>query len=236
MRNIENRGYYATSVYRRISILATFYKYCVGEEEAERDPTINVKRPVLPRESTRTWLTRRELADLVSTAEKRGGYPYALILLLAFNGLRINEVVQADIEDMGREKHHITLKIMGKGYQPSIIALPQRTVLALEQAHDGRTYGPLLLNRAGTRMQRDAAGRIINRLTVQAGIPKRISPHSLRHSAVTSLLESGQDIRAAQDFARHADVRSTTIYDRRRRRLDAAGSYVLANWIAEVER
>lgn len=236
LRSLEARQLSAKTVYRRLSTLATFYRYCLGEDEAEKDPTINVKRPVLPRESTRLFLTRRELADFITAAEAKGGYAYALACILVFNGLRVNEVCQADVEDLGREKHHYTLTIMGKGYQPALIALPPRTVAAIEKAHDGRATGPLILNRDGRRLSPESANRTVKRLCIDAGIAKHVTCHSLRHSAVTAYLESGVDITAAQHFARHADSRTTQVYDRRRRRLDAAGSYVVANFIAEVER
>lgn len=235
LRSLEEEGKAVTSVARILSVVSSWYRWLVAEEYLDRNPCANVRRPKLPRESTREFLTRRELADWITGAEKAGGYPYALACLLAFNGLRISEVCGANVEDLSTEKHHRTLKIHGKGDQPDIIALPPRTVDAIMTALNGRVTGPLLLTQAGTRMNRESAGRIVRRFAIAARIAKHVTPHSIRHSAVTAYLESGADISAARDFARHVDVRTTAFYDRRRRKLDAHGSYAISNFIAEVE-
>lgn len=235
LRSLEARGMAASSVGRRVSTLAMFYRWLVAEEYLDRDPCLNVKRPKVPRGSTREWLTRRELADWISAAEREGGYPYALACLLAFNGLRISEACGADIEGLGKHRYHHTLAIVGKGQEPERVVLPGRTLEAIQAAIGDRDHGPLLLTQYATRMNREAAGRIVRRFALEARIPKNVTPHSLRHSAITALLEANPDITAARDFARHVDVSTTQIYDRRRRKLDAAGSYAIANFIAEVE-
>lgn len=229
----EGRSLNARTVYRRISTLSAWHQYLVGEEYLTRDPTMRVKRPTLPRESTRTWLGRHELADFLDAGEAAGGYPYALACLLGINALRINEALSADVTDLSRERHHHVLRIIGKGNQPDLVVLPARTVEAVFSALGGRDVGPLLLNRSGTRMQRDAAGRIVNNLARDARIAKHVTPHSLRHSAVTAYLNATDgDITGAQQFARHSDLRTTQYYDRRRQRLDRAGGYVVANYAA----
>ena len=87
--------------------------------------------------------------------------------------------------------------------------------------------GPLLLTRTGRRLDRFAATRIVRRLAKRAGITKRISPHSLRHSFITAALDAGVPLRDVQIAARHADPRTTTRYDRARENLDRHASYIV---------
>jgi integrase/recombinase XerD len=95
-----------------------------------------------------------------------------------------------------------------------------------------RTDGPLLARADGSRLDRHAAGRIVRRLARRAGIDKPISPHSLRHAAITAALAAGCSLRDVQDFARHADPRQTRRYDRARGALDRSPTYIVATYLA----
>lgn len=234
-RHLETRGLMAATVYRKLSILTTFYEYLVGEEYLLRNPFARVARPTLPRESTREWLGARETHSFLHVAEKMAGYPYALCCLLALNGLRVSEACGANIEGLGFDRDHRTLLIVGKGNQPNRIALARKTRYAVEQAIGKRTSGPLLLNRTGTRMQRDAAGRIVRNVVQAAGVDKRITPHSLRHTAITLHYKAKRDVHSSQRFARHADVRTTLMYTHDEDRLDSHGTYVVETFLAGAD-
>jgi integrase/recombinase XerD len=95
-----------------------------------------------------------------------------------------------------------------------------------------RTEGPLLQRANGGRIDRNAAERIVRRLAKRAGIGKPISPHSLRHAAITAALDAGCSLRDVQDFARHADPRQTRRYDRARGALDRHPTYIVATYLA----
>jgi hypothetical protein len=96
-----------------------------------------------------------------------------------------------------------------------------------------RTHRGALLQRAnGSRIDRHAAGRIVRRLAKRAGIDKPISPHSLRHAAITAALDAGCSLRDVQDFARHVDPRQTRRYDRVRGALDRDPTYIVATYLA----
>jgi integrase/recombinase XerD len=105
--------------------------------------------------------------------------------------------------------------------------------------HSAEVAGPLLLGatREGEpkRLDRYDAARIVRRLARAAGIRRRISPHSLRHTAITLALDAGVPLRDAQDFARYADPRTTRRYDRGRRSLDRDATYALASFLASKE-
>jgi integrase len=155
-----------------------------------------------------------------------------LACLLAINGLRINEVCTADVADLSENRWHHTLSIVGKGDKPAVVPLPPRTAYAVAAAIDGRETGPLVLTRCGTRMNRAAAARTVARLARDAGIGKHITPHSLRHSAITAALNAGVSLRDVQQFARHADPRTTLRYDRARQSLDRHASYAVMQYVS----
>jgi len=94
-----------------------------------------------------------------------------------------------------------------------------------------RLAGPVLLSRSGKRLDRHGATRIVRRVARKAGITKHISPHSLRHSFITSF-DAGVPLRDVQIAARHADPRTTTRYDRARNNLDRHASYVVTAFVA----
>lgn len=231
-----NKGRMPSTVARKLSTVACWYKYLLGERFIQFDPTANVKRPKVPAESTREWLTSRELADFLLVAKAEGGYPYALVCVLCENGLRISELLNCDVPDLGKDASHYTLRIMGKGSKPATIALPAPSMEALTLAIGDRTEGPLLLNRRETRLCREGASRIIRRFARQVAPTKNITPHSLRHSGITALVEDGADVIAVQRFARHADLRTTQTYIHARTSLSASQSYVLSNRIAQFQR
>jgi site-specific recombinase XerD len=235
-RSLEAAGQRPGTVSAKLSSVAAFYHYLVAEEILVRDPTIAVKRPKVSKESTREFLTPRELADFMTEAETEGGYPYLLACLLSYNALRISEACNANVEHLGRDKHHTTLFVTRKGGLEEIIALPGPTLTALRGSVGDRDAGPLLLNRIGRRMDREAASKIVRRLAIKARIAKNVTPHSLRHSSITALLMGGATVDDAAAFAGHIDPRTTKVYDRRIRKLDAHGAYSVVSTIAHYQR
>jgi site-specific recombinase XerD len=99
-----------------------------------------------------------------------------------------------------------------------------------------RTMGPIFLGVEGGRMDRYCADRMVKRLVKRAGIDKRISPHSLRHSFITAALDAGVPLRDVQEAASHADPRTTMRYDRARRSLDRHATYIVSTFIAGATR
>jgi integrase len=149
------------------------------------------------------------------------------------NGLRVSEALTVDASDRGLERGHCTLTVTGKGGTRTVVPLAPRTCDALDASLAGRTTGPLFVTRTGARLDRHAAAKIVQRVARLAGITKHLSPHSLRHSAITAALDAGVPLRDVQDFARHADPRTTRRYDRGRHSLDRHATYRIASFLAE---
>jgi site-specific recombinase XerD len=231
-RWMESRGLMASTIARRLSTLASFYRYCEQEGMVERSPAVHVRRPKLHGESRTLGLDRTELSAFMIQAAVGSRRDHALASLLALNGLRVSEALNADIDDLGFERGHHTLAIVRKGNKHATIPLAPRTARAVQLYVGERSVGPIFLGARGARMDRHAADRTVKRLARRAGITKRISPHSLRHSFITAALDAGVALRDVQDAASHSDPRTTVRYDRARHSLDRHATYVVATFIA----
>jgi len=233
-RESEQAGRSRSTVARRLSTIAGFYGFLVDEEVITSSPAANVKRPKITHDSSQTLgLDRAELRAFLVAAQA-SPRDLALVSLLAFNGLRVSEACAADVEDLSTERGHRVLKITGKGSRTDLIPLAPRTVAAIDAHLDGRTSGPLLFDNEGDRLDRFDALRIIARLARAAGIDKHITPHSLRHAAITLALDAGAPLRDVQDMARHSDPRTTRRYDRARNNLDRHATYRLAAYVEDA--
>jgi hypothetical protein len=116
---------------------------------------------------------------------------HALISLLALNGLRVSEATGADIEHLGLERGHRTLTITRKGGKVVTVPLAPRTARAIDPAVWEWTDGPVFLAADGRRLDRHGAGRIVRKTARRAGIPKNVTPHTLRHAFITAAQVSG---------------------------------------------
>lgn len=236
-RWLEEQGRARATVARRLSTITGFYRYCVEEELIPRSPAAHIRRPKLNYESNATGLDRNELGMFLVQAGLSGGRDHALACLLALNGLRISEALNADIENLGLVRGHRTLTITRKGGKVVMIPLAPRTARAIDLYVGERNEGPIFLNRDGTRrLDRHAATRIVKRLAKHGGIDKNISPHSLRHSFITAALDAGVALRDVQEAASHADPRTTMRYDRARQSLDRHATYIVSTFVAGASR
>ncbi len=235
-RWMEEQGLMSSTVARRLSTLTSFYRYCQEEEIITRNPAVNLRRPKVNYESRTLGLDRNELGAFLVQAGISSPRDHALAVLLAVNGLRISEALGADIDDLDYERGHRTLKIVRKGGKRVTIPLAPRTSRVITLYIADRTNGPIFLSVHGQRMDRYAADRTVKRLARQAGITKRISPHSLRHSFITAALDAGVPLRDVQEAASHADPRTTMRYDRGRGSLDRHATYIVATFLAGASR
>lgn len=185
--------------------------------------------------SSTVGLDEKDLVKLLEAAEADGPRSAALVTLLALNGLRIGEALSRDVEHLTYGFGHRVLELTRKGGKRSTEALAPATARTLEAYIADRT-GPIFLDRNGGRMAEPSAWRLVRRLARRAGLPAadRLSPHSLRHSAITAALNAGVPFRDVQDFAGHADPRTTRRYDRSRQSLDRHATYALAARLGRV--
>lgn len=130
---------------------------------------------------------------------------------------------------------HRVLHLVGKGNKPATMPLTVPVLRVLEACRGERQSGSLILRPlTGNPIDRRDVYRMVMRIAKAAGIPRHISPHSLRHAAITNALDAGVPLRDAQILARHADPRTTEHYDRARGNLDRHGVHFLTAYVAGV--
>ena len=230
-RTLDEQGLAPATIARRLASLSSFYRYAVGEGLLTASPVEHVRRPRVADESPTLGLDRDELRRLLEAAEQAGTRDYVLVGLLALLGLRVSAACAATIDALAVERGHRTLTTTGKGGRVLRRTLPPELAAAIDELAAGRTSGPILTANDGAPLDRHDAARIVARLTRAAGITKRITPHSLRHTAATSYLEAGAPLHVVQDALGHADPRTTRRYDRARKALDRDPAYLMANYI-----
>jgi len=118
-RSLEVGGYAGATIARRLSTLSSFYRYCWEEQSVAANPAANIGRPKLRHESTMQGLDRNELGAFLVQAGLSSSRDHALACLLALNGLRVSEALGCDIEDLGLERGHHTVKVLRKGVRRS---------------------------------------------------------------------------------------------------------------------
>ena len=189
----EIRRFKPSTVSRRFSVTAGFYRTCTLDGVLEHSPAEHVRRPSVPAESPTLGFTHLQFEALLTAArESANPCDFALVAMLGLLGLRIFEATSADIVDLGEEHGHRVLRVCGKGTKVVLVPLPPAVARAIDRATDSRVRGPILLNSRGTRMDRHAATRRLRHLAEAAGIQiARAHPHMLRHTYVTTMQVSG---------------------------------------------
>lgn len=228
--SMEERGLAASTIDRRLSTACGFYRFAHIDGRISSNPAHYVRRPTV-HPSERRGLDRGELGRFLFTAERLDYRHAALAVLLGLNGLRVSEACGANIEDMAFERGHRVLGIIGKGNKPALIPLVPRTARTIDLAVGERSDGPILLRHDGQRLDRRTAHRWVRSIGKRAGIGM-VHPHMLRAAFIMAALDAGVPLRDVQVAARHADPRTTTVYDRRRQDFDRHAAYVVVAFVA----
>jgi len=216
----DGKPYRATSVVRALSSVRSFHRFLMREGRADRDPSAGVVRPKLPRSLPRPLSVEDVQQLLASPADgtPAGLRDRAVLETLYGAGLRVTELVGLDVDDLEMEEGSV--RVLGKGSKERDVPLGRyaRAALAayLTRGRPSlatvRSRSALFLNQRGGRLSRQGCAKILAAHVRSAGIGKRVTPHTLRHSFATHLLEGGADVRVVQELLGHASVATTQIY------------------------
>ena len=216
----QERPYRATSVARALSAVRSFPRFLLREGVTTRDPAVGVAHPRLPRSLPRPLPVDdvRRLLEAPDPTTPAGLRDRAILELLYGSGLRISELTGRDVDDIDVES--ASLRVLGKGGKEREVPLGSFASSAVTAyltrgrpaLASGASRGALFLNARGGRLSRQSCARSLTRYVRLAGIDRRVTLHTLRHSFATHLLEGGADVRVVQELLGHASVATTQIY------------------------
>ena len=218
--HLKDVGLAPASIRRNVSAVRTYYRFLLGEGHVVRDPSERLETP-------KRWRTLPDVlsVDEVSlllaapTLDEPLAFRDRALLELAYGaGLRVSEWISLGVRDVLMEEGLV--RVFGKGSKERLVPIGRSAIGAVAvylrelrpRLERGEGKGVLLLNARGTPLTRMGAWKILRKYVEAAGIAKRVSPHTLRHSFATHLLEGGADLRAVQEMLGHADISTTQIY------------------------
>ncbi len=209
------------SMARRISGLKSFFNYLCFENLRKDDPTVLIEAPKLGRKLPEVLSIQEieKLLSVISISEKQGHRNIAIIETLYGSGLRVSELVNLTISNLFFKENLI--KVIGKGNKQRLVPMgdyaKKHIEIYLKKHRIFKKVNPLysdilFLNRNGKQLTRSMIFTLVKKYGEQAQIAKKISPHTLRHSFATHLLENGADLRTIQVMMGHESITTTEIY------------------------
>jgi integrase/recombinase XerD len=217
---LKDLGLSPATIRREISAVRTYFAFLLGEGRITDDPSDRLESPQRWRHLPEV-LTVGEIESLLAAPhvdEPMAWRDRALLELAYGVGLRVSELCNLALSDLLLSEGLI--RVFGKGSKERLVPIGRSVIGAvstylhtLRSSLDrGKTEGRLLLNARGEPLSRVGAWGVVKRCAKRAGIAKRVTPHTLRHSFATHLLEGGADLRAVQEMLGHADLSTTQIY------------------------
>lgn len=217
---LKDQGLQATSIRRNLSAVRTYFGFLLGEGLVVTDPTERVELP-------RTWrrlpgvLTRAEVERLLAAPDPSDRLFWRDKALLEFayaSGVRVSELISLKIRDLDLQEGMAA--VLGKGSKERMVPVGRSAVRALivylrevrPRLTRGGGEGAVFVNHRGRPLSRMGVWKILQKHVRRAGLTKRVTPHTLRHSFATHLLEGGADLAAVQEMLGHADIATTQIY------------------------
>ncbi len=213
--------YSDTTRARKVASSKSLFNFLVDEGIVTRDPTENISSPRIGRSLPDT-LSADEVDTLLVSASKQetsdGMRDQAMFELLYASGLRVTELVSLNIADLDLEQG--TVRCLGKGSKERLIPVHSGAVAILQRYIDearpsfikNTTERALFMNRRGQRLSRQGFWLILKAQSKRAGITKKITPHTLRHSFATHLLQGGAPLRHVQELLGHSSITTTQVY------------------------
>ena len=218
--HLKDLGLSPASIRRNVSALRTYFRFLLADGIVVRDPTERLETPKRWR-TLPDVLTQTEVDQLLAAPSLDDPLYFrdrALLELAYGAGLRVSEWITLAVRDVMLEDGLV--RVFGKGSKERLVPIGRQAIGATAvylreqrpKLERGQGKGLVFLNARGQPLTRMGAWKILRRYVERAGIEKHVSPHTLRHSFATHLLEGGADLRAVQEMLGHADISTTQIY------------------------
>jgi integrase/recombinase XerD len=220
--HLRDQGLAASSIRRALSAIRTYFAFLLAEGLVTADPSEQVESPaiwrrlpdVLSRDETTRLLEAPDPADRLYWRDR------ALLELAYASGVRVSELTALKARDVDLDERFAT--VYGKGSRERLVPVGGPAVNAIRvylrelrpvlERGAGKGSGALLLNARGGGLTRMGVWKILRKHVIRAGIERRVTPHTLRHTFATHLLEGGADLASVQEMLGHADIATTQIY------------------------
>ena len=224
LSQLKQAAYAKTSTARKIACIRSFFKYLCRQGYLDRNPVLGVSIPKREKRLPQ-FLYQQEMSDLLELADpatKLGMRDRALLELFYSSGLRLQEVVGLTLADLDFSRGYV--RVLGKGSKERLVPLggvAQRALEAylrqlrpalLRQQSQPKPVPNVFLNSRGTRLSGRSMQRIFAKYLDRLALNRKMSPHTIRHTFATHLLENGADLRVVQELLGHVDISTTQIY------------------------
>lgn len=220
LAHLQTKEYSKSSISRKLACLRSFFKYLVRENKVESNPVASISTPKREKKLP-VFLTPDEIVKLLEAPSKNKWEEKrdkSILETLYSSGLRVSELMGLNQEDV--DLFSGLVRVRGKGKKERIVPLGQVALKAMRgylEYHPRPKLSrgvkvPLYLNRSGGRLTDRSIRRMINKYTKRIGLIKDISPHTLRHSFATHMLDRGADLRSVQELLGHENLSTTQIY------------------------
>jgi len=218
---LHQSGLSAKSISRNFSAIRSFHKYALGEGVVRSDPTENLFRPKIEKKLPAV-LEYNEIEKIINQPDESEKFVLrdkAMIEVMYSCGLRISELISLRENDLIFQEGLI--RVIGKRDKERVVPLGSKAIEIIDKyIKNERIYlskgkksgGTLFLNKNGKPLSRMGVWKIFRKYCLKAGIKKDVSPHTLRHSFATHLLEGGANPKAVQEMLGHSDISTTQIY------------------------
>ncbi|MEL7566349.1 MAG: tyrosine recombinase XerC [Dehalobacterium sp.] len=221
LAKLQRRGLNKSTMARKVAALRSFYRYLSREELVEKNPMLYINTPKRDKKLPK-FLYYQEMESLLQAPDSSsmGQRDKALLETVYAGGLRVSELVALNVGDIDFTFGYA--RVFGKGGKERVAPLGKPAIEALQsyincgredrQAKGQKKEEALFLNKFGTRLSARSVRNIINKYVEQIALERKVSPHTLRHSFATHLLEGGADLRSVQELLGHVKMSTTQIY------------------------
>lgn len=218
LAQLDSAHYSKTTIARKVGALRSFYSYLVAQEYIESSPASLLSSPKLAKRLPRA-LNESDSAALLETVNSSDPLclrDSAILELLYASGLRVSELASLDLGDIKMSQGTVT--VMGKGSKMRVVPVHPYALGKIQKwIKEGRPHFPsetkaLFVSSRGNRFSSDAVRKMVSKRAREAGILVPVTPHMLRHSFATDLLNNGADLRSVQELLGHENLSTTQIY------------------------
>lgn len=216
----KDKGFNPATIVRSIVSIKQFFKYLIIEKLISEDPAAQIKTPKM-KKAIPGVISLDDVEKLLAAPDEstpEGLRDSAMLEVLYASGIRVSELIGLNLNDVNFDHGYVI--VYGKGSKERLVPVGEKARVKLREylldarpaILKSRDAKALFVTRRGSGMTRQGFWKLIKNYALKAGIPKKISPHTLRHSFATHLLERGADLRTIQIMLGHSDISTTQIY------------------------